>query len=371
MKGFVFALSLVAICCGPVSAEDGESQQQRRRPRIRVYDESPRLIPVTRESENNQTSRQEMDRRIRQDRPLSTGLQAPGGAFSHIPSLIEPQWNPPQNDSSEDQESSWINPLEFLSEEDLYDVEGSGNEASSDNQQPEIEISAWEDLQAEMFKQTMSSRSDEKMTMEELAELTVSTKEESDDRKQAGGLDLSPVAPVDTSDTFNEVSTSGTESRERTDVSLFTPILRMEPRGGDIPPGSGSDRGEPVEFSGSRELFNRVKENREPVARTAFQDRQSERTFARPQFEPVEAPTLHDRSRSAALPGAGSALPGAGFGRGDALPDSRPMPGDVRNSRPSPGATSESGSSQRETERFRTSEYRIRSQLDPAGGRGF
>lgn len=363
MKATSYALGLFVLCCGIVSAEE-EAAPQRRRPRIRVYDESPRLISTTRESESRQVSREDMDRRIRQDRPFSSGLQAPGGSLAPIPSLVEPQWAPQTDSSSEDRSSSWINPLDFLSEEDLYESDTVGDESTSDDSQPEMEITAWEDLQREMIKQTLSTRSEDERTMEELVEVSQNSNENSERDHSARGLDLESVAPVDSSESFNDSSTSRAERRERTDVSLFTPILRMEPRSRELPAATGSDRREGAEFSGSRALFNQIRDNREPAGEVAFPSSQPDRSFARPDFAPVESPSLPNRTRSAALPG-------AGFGGANVSPGPRPLPGGVGNARIPSTTMPDPGSSQRETERFRPSENRIRSQLGPADGRGF
>ncbi len=363
MKATSYALGLLVFCCGIVSAEE-EAAPHRRRPRIRVYDESPRLISTTRESESRQVSREDMDRRIRQDRSYSPGMQAPGGSFSSIPSLIEPQWVPQQQESSEDRETSWINPLGFLSEEDLYDTDALEDESLLAEPKPEIEITAWEDLQREMILESLSTRSEDERTMEELVELSQNSNENSERDHSARGLDLEPVAQVDSSESFNESSTSRAESRERTDVSLFTPILRMEPRRRELPAATGSERREEAEFSGSRALFNQIRDNREPAGEVAFPSGQPDRSFARPDFTPVESPSLPNRTRSAALPG-------AGFGGANVSPGPRPLPGGVGNARIPSTTMPDPGSSQRETERFRPSENRIRSQLGVADGLGF
>lgn len=366
MKRFVYALALCAICCGPSYGEE-EGSTPRRRPRIRVYDESTKLIPVTRESDSHQASREDMNRRIRQDRPLSSGLQAPGGVFSPVPSLIEPQWVPAQQESSDDRDSSWINPLDFLSEEDLYETDDLEDESASENTQPELEIMAWEDLQTDMIRETLTNRPDDELTMEEWEELTRGSNENVERDAQASGLDLEPVAPVDSPESFNDSSTSRAEQRERTDMSLFTPILRMERRGAEPPADIGSpERNQPVEFTGSRKLFNQIKENQAPAMSGALPAGQADRIVAGPRFEPVESAVQPDRIRAAALPGAGfggadlSTLPPPGAG---AAGTTRLTP----NTMPEPG----SGAPQRDPERFRPSENRIRSQLGPAGGLGF
>jgi hypothetical protein len=109
-------------------------------------------------------------------------------------------------------------------------------------------------------------------------------------------------------------------------VSLFTPILRMETRGAELSAVADPERGEPVEFSGSRALFNQIKQNQELAGSVNLPEGQPNQTFARPQFEPLERPSPSTR-------GFPAALPGAGFGNANVSRNPGPLPGAVGNAR--------------------------------------
>jgi hypothetical protein len=260
-----------------------------------------------------------------------------------------------------------FNPVDFLSEEDLQPADDLEEDSSRDDPEPGMEITAWEDLQTEMIRESLSSQSSEQLTLEEVQEMLTARDEESSNEQPSLNTDFEPIAQVDAPSNGDERATAREEGRQGTDVSLFTPILRMEPRedprGNNRPDAQGSAGRDEMEFSGSRALFNQLRGNQGPASAANTPSAGPPPSFARPQFEPMDSgPQPPARSRP-------QALPGSGFG-GLELSGSRSMPGTVSAYTQSPSIPVPR-QPQRETERFRQPENRIRSQLSPDSGLGF
>jgi hypothetical protein len=238
-----------------------EEAPVKKRPRIRVYDQSAHMVSVAPKVEDTRAAEADLQKRIRQDIKAPGSLENPVSNVSFLPELgTSSLFSQPE--AGEDTEAeSWINPEDFLldedmmSQDDLLKAEAENKDADSG----EMEITDWEALQKNMIEDALFKKEVE-MTDEEMEEFLANESENADRLNQSGGLNMDTVAPVEDLNASSPGNRGGTDIQSL-DMGGFVPVLPTRDQlNGEISRPQ-RERDPRFELSGSRNLLNNLKEN--------------------------------------------------------------------------------------------------------------
>lgn len=306
------------LCLIPFCLLRAEETPVRRRPRILVYDEAAKVVPVKPKVQDASTAEADLQKRIRQDMKAPGALENPVNSVSFLPTLGSAVFSPPE-ETDEGEEESWITPQNFLLEEDLMSKEDLlKTEAEQEElQSGELEITDWEALQKSMIEEALNKKEVE-MTDEEIEAFLANENLDETRLNQSGGLDLDVVAPVDELRQVVPSGESGSAARVNPDMGGFVPVLpTREQLNGEVSRPQ-RERDPRLELTGSRNLLNNLKEK---------WGQPSDRRVESPASRPVTAALPGERLMPQGLPSA-SGVSGLGANNPavSAFPASAPAP---------------------------------------------
>jgi len=252
-----------------LSAFAGEGEEvPRRRRRIMIYDESPRVLTVTQQDEFGASRDTQLDRRIRQEGTVRSGFEAPASQITLLPMVVaDPGRNGGRSDrDDEDDEPGWLTSLDLLTDDDREWLEADREDPDGLNQ--EIEITPFEELQSAMIEAALSGEDVEDVRMDD-EEWEAMLDEERESRRgrdrefSARGLDMAPVTGMSDEESRERLTRSSRDRQSRDSLETgFRPVMQVESR--DRRPEPGETRRAPAELSGTRGLFGQIQERNAP-----------------------------------------------------------------------------------------------------------
>jgi|GEM_PF-2422403 len=287
--------SAISLLLYLVAAEAESEQPVKRRPRIRVYDQATQVMPVVKPVENTQQAEMDLDRKIRGDMEAPSGLQNPVNSVSFLPSLGSSSWNT-QTSDEEDEEESWVTPMDFLLEEERPEEDDLLSTDTEDTTtEGEMEITDWDNLQKTMIEDALKTEGLD-LTEEEMEEM-VGGEEDQDDEtiSQTTGLEMEKIAPIEDFQS-SQIGNQGLRN-DSLSSGRFVPILRDEHQvAGEINRPQIDRR---FELSGSQGLLNTLKDKwAKPSDRTVKVSSSQFNTRALPTESLMNRPIAEPRALS-------------------------------------------------------------------------
>ncbi|MDF3130570.1 hypothetical protein P0Y35_15285 [Kiritimatiellaeota bacterium B1221] len=234
----------------------GETAGAKRRPRIRVYDQEANVMPVIQSVDTGAVEQNVLEKKIRGE----VGAPSQGNPIDLVSPL--PSMNMINRDAraemKDEEEESWISPMDLLSEEDRIDSGDLDLEAQAQTD-TEMEILDWAELQKSMIEDALEKQEPE-MTEEDVEELLQGGTEDAIDSSRAGGLEMDEVAPLqELADRQGDLGEARHTDRFQ-DTGEFVPVLpSARQMNGEISK-PVRERNAQLELSGSREMLNALKE---------------------------------------------------------------------------------------------------------------
>ena len=321
-----------------------EEAPVKRRPRIRVYDQSVNRVSVERRMEEDRSAELELEKRIRNDMGAPVSLE---NSFNPV-SIISTVNTGSRESVSEDEEEedSWVTASDFLLEEDMIEEDDLLlTVENEEDQNQEMEITDWEALQKSMIEDVLK-KADPEMTDEEMEDAFFSEEDEDTmDTPASGGLEMADIAPL------HDLQTQDRQMvREAVaDPGQFVPVLQsVRQMNGEVSR-PVRERDTPMSLSRSSGMLEELKEKwNRPSEITASRN---SNTFSAP-------PLPRARMAMTALPSVSLANPAV-----RALPELSKTNSPA--SRPKPEALPQP---QNESRGGMRKDYRIRSRLGVPSG---
>jgi hypothetical protein len=280
--------------CLPAEEESHFALPERGRPRFRRYDQRPIPVGGGRQTVEIEEEDEDVLREASQGIRLNSETQYGFGAVVNLPVMDTGRLSE-EEDEEEEEDRSFVNPMDFLTEEDLMvnDLEEEADPGASE----EEEVMDWDSLHESLLEEGMTQEEDEAEAAEERVreeELLVTSPERSQPVENTGlRLESVLAAPEDVG---GDVQGSGAVvdnptggmSGEQAASSGWS----FEPEGDMGTPiaatrGEDADPSEPL--AGSRKLFSEIRDRWEPRASQTGGDTPERSNLSRsiPSMRPV------------------------------------------------------------------------------------
>lgn len=285
-----------------------------RRPRIRSYNRKADIIPLGDAAPPDRGGRTSgVDPDILRERSTQRDRQYGMSRITGIPMLTPTTPEPTRKDGEETENDNWINPLDLLSEDELYNPGDLMMESDlEDGAADDMEISDWETLQERLIERELENTRGDEEQDEDQADAEEGRRDRSVDMDgetmgRNTGLGLEPLVSRDDATLESEEGDAEVTGRVETGERLLESAMRMVGRRDTPGPRGGMDdfdAPEREELTRSRAMLNEVRDKWRPASgfdrldrASATSDRTPDMGGRRPE---VDRPTL--RMEAVSLP---------------------------------------------------------------------